>query len=101
MKRISMKNIYKYEIKKIVYSHDVVFREVKTIQKQEIQPREEELETIEFKLEDEESNSTKEDEPDKEDPTTLVLRRLVWERRQPQRNTLPDFCSSIVLSIIA
>jgi hypothetical protein len=51
-----------------------VFREVKIVPKQEFQPREEELETMEFELEDEESNSTKEDELEEEEPQSPILR---------------------------
>jgi hypothetical protein len=49
--------------KKIVYSRNVVFREIKMVPKQEVQPMEEEPETTKFELEGEESNLTKEDEP--------------------------------------
>jgi hypothetical protein len=42
---------------KIVYSWNVVIREVKTIPKSEVQQREEEPKTMEFDLECEESES--------------------------------------------
>jgi hypothetical protein len=38
----------------------VVFREIKDVVKQEVLPREEELEKIEFELKDNESDSTEE-----------------------------------------
>jgi hypothetical protein len=38
----------------------VVFREIKYVVKHEVLPREEDLEKIEFKLKDNESNSTEE-----------------------------------------
>jgi hypothetical protein len=34
-----------------------------------------------------------------EEPHTLILRRLIWERRKLERYTPPDFHSSFVLSI--
>ena len=68
----------------------MVFREVKTIPRQEVQPREEGLETVEFELEDEKSDSIEEDELEEEEPQTPALRRLVWERRQPERYTPPE-----------
>ena len=55
--------------KKIVYSRDVVFREVKEVHRQEVNPMEKEPEKIELKLEGEESNSIE------EEPHTPVLRR--------------------------
>jgi hypothetical protein len=45
-------------IKKIVYSPDVVFREVRNVPKRKVLPREKEPKIIKFKLEDEESDST-------------------------------------------
>jgi hypothetical protein len=50
------------ETKKVVYSRDVVFREIKDVFKQEVLPREEEPEKIEFELKDNESDSTEEHE---------------------------------------
>jgi hypothetical protein len=64
------------ETKKVVYSRDVVFREIKDVVKQEVLPREEEPEKIEFELKDNESDSIEEHE-EEEDPHTPVLRRSV------------------------
>jgi hypothetical protein len=55
-------NIWNPETKKIVYSWDVVFREVKDVPKHEFLPRKEENEKIKFELDDEKSESTEEDE---------------------------------------
>jgi hypothetical protein len=54
--------IWNPETKKVVYSQDVVFREIKDVFKQEVLPREEEPEKIEFELKDNESDSTEEHE---------------------------------------
>ena len=67
--------------RKVVYSRDVVFREVKDVIKHEVQPKE--PEKIEFELKDEESNSTTEEESEDEEPQTPGVRRSVRERRQP------------------
>jgi hypothetical protein len=77
--------------KKVVYRRDVVFREIKYVFKQEVLPRKEEPEKIEFELKDGESDSTEEHESEEEDPHTLVLRRLVQERRKPKRYNPPYF----------
>jgi hypothetical protein len=50
------------EFKKVVYSRDVVFREMKDVVKQEVLPSKEEPNKIEFDLKDDESNSTEEQE---------------------------------------
>jgi hypothetical protein len=50
------------ETKKVVYSRDVVFREMKDVVKQEVLPSKEEPEKIEFDLKDDEVDSTKEHE---------------------------------------
>ena len=63
------------ETKKVVYSRDVVFREMKDVDKQEVLPSKEEPEKIEFDLKDDESDSTEEHESEEEDPHTPVLRR--------------------------
>jgi hypothetical protein len=55
-------NLWNLETKKIVYSRDVVFREVKYVPKQEFLPRQEEPEKIELDLDDAKSESSKEDE---------------------------------------
>jgi hypothetical protein len=73
--------IWNPKTKKVVYSRDVVFREMKDVVKQEVLPSKEEPEKIEFDLKDDESDSTEEHESEEEDPHTLVLRRLVRERR--------------------
>ena len=73
--------IWNPKTKKIVYSQDVVFREVKYVSKQEFLPRQEEPEKIEFELDDEKSESTEEDEAKEEEPHTPILRRLLRERR--------------------
>jgi hypothetical protein len=82
-----------------VYSRDVVFREMKDVVKQEVLPSKEEPEKIEFDLKDDESDSTEEQESEEEDPHTPVLRRLVRERRLPERYTPSDFRSNFSLSI--
>jgi hypothetical protein len=55
-------NIWNPENKKVVYSQDVVFREIKYVFKQDVLPSKEEPEKIEFDLKDDESDSTKEQE---------------------------------------
>ena len=67
--------------RKVVYSRDVVFREVKDVIKHEVQPKE--PEKIEFELKEEESNSITEEESEDEDPQTPGVRILLRERRQP------------------
>jgi hypothetical protein len=49
------------ETKKIVYSRDVVFREVKDVSKQEFLPTQDEPEKIELELDDEKSESSEEE----------------------------------------
>jgi hypothetical protein len=88
------------ENKKIVYSRDVVFREVKDVSKQEFLPRQDEPEKIELELDEAKSESSKEDEAEEEEPHTLVLRRSMRERRQPERYSPPDFHSNFSLFII-
>ena len=51
---------------KVVYSRDVVFREVKDVIKHEVQPKE--PEKIEFELKEEELDSTAEEESEDEEP---------------------------------
>ena len=87
------------ETKKVVYSRDVVFREMKDVDKQEVLPSKEEPEKIEFDLKDDESDSTEEHESEEEDPHTPVLRRSDRERRLPERYSPPDFRSNFSLSI--
>ena len=74
------------ETKKIVYSQDVVFREVKDVSKQEFLPTQDEPEKIELELDDAKFESSEEEEAEEEEeeePHTQVLRRLVRERRKP------------------
>ena len=61
--------------RKVVYSRDVVFREVKDVIKHEFQPKE--PEKIEFELKEEESDSTAEEESEDKEPQTPGMRRLV------------------------
>ena len=83
--------------RKVVYSRDVVFREVKDFIKHEVQPKE--LEKIEYELKEEESNSTTEQESEDEEPQTLGVRRSVRERRQPKWYSPFAFSSNFSLSI--
>jgi hypothetical protein len=53
-------DIWNPETKKVVYSGDVVSREMKDVVKQEVLPSKEEPEKIEFDLKDDESDSTEE-----------------------------------------
>jgi hypothetical protein len=92
-------NLWKLETKKVVYSRDVVFREMKDVFKQEFLPSKEELEKIEFDLKDDEANSTEEHGSEEEDPHTSVLRRSDRERRIPERYSPSDFHSNFALSI--
>ena len=64
---------------KVVYSRDVVFREVKYVIEHEVQPKE--PEKIEFELKEEESDSIVEEKLEDEEPQTPGVRRLVQERR--------------------
>jgi hypothetical protein len=87
------------ETKKVVYSRDVVFKEMKDVVKQEVLPSKEEPEKIEFDLKDDEADSTEEHESEGEDPHTPVLRRSDRERRLPERYSPSDFRSNFALSI--
>ena len=69
------------ETRKVVYSRDMVFREVKDVVKHEVIPKE--PEKIEFELKDDESDSTTEEDSEEEEPQNPVVRRSVWEIRQP------------------
>jgi len=82
---------------KVVYSQDVVFREVKDVIKHEVQPKE--PEKIKFELKEEESNSIVEEESEDEKPQTPGVRRSVRERRHPQRYIPSTFCSNFSFSI--
>jgi hypothetical protein len=85
------------ETKKVVYSRDVVFREMKDVVKQEVLPSKEKPNKIEFDLKDDESDS-KEHESE-EDYHTPVLRRSVCERRLQEMYTPSYFRSNFILSI--
>eukprot|EP00253_Pinus_taeda_P029314 PITA_29314 len=83
--------------RKVVYSRDVVLREVKDVIKHEVQRKE--PEKIEFELKKEESESTAEEESEDEEPQTSAVRRLVRERRHHERYSPSAFCSNFSLSI--
>eukprot|EP00253_Pinus_taeda_P023308 PITA_23308 len=83
--------------RKVVYSRDVVFKEVKDVIKHEVQPKE--LEKIEFEVKEEESDSTTEEESENEEPQTPGVRRSVRERRHPKRYSPSTFCSNFSFSI--
>eukprot|EP00253_Pinus_taeda_P036371 PITA_36371 len=85
-------------IRKVVYSQDVVFREVKDVIKHEFQPKE--PEKIEFEPKEEESYSTSKEESRDKEPQTSGVRRLVRERRQPKRYSPCDFCSNFALYVM-
>jgi hypothetical protein len=87
------------ETKKIVYSHDVIFREVKDVSKQEFLPTQDKPKKIELMLDDAKSESSEEDEPKEEEPHTPVLRISVRERRRIERYSPPNFHSNFALSI--
>jgi transposase InsO family protein len=87
------------ETKKVVYSRDVVFREMKDVVKQEVLPSKEESEKIEFDLKDDEADSTEEHGSEEEYPHTLVLRRSDRERRLLERYSPSNFHSNFSLSI--
>eukprot|EP00253_Pinus_taeda_P032680 PITA_32680 len=72
--------------------------EVKDVIKHEVPAKE--PEKIEFELKEEESDSTKEEESEDEEPQSLVVRRSVRERRQPERYSPSTFCSNFALSVI-
>jgi hypothetical protein len=74
-----------------VYNGDVLFREIKDIDKSEVLPREEEPNKKEFELKENESNSIEEHESEVEEPHTPVLSRSVWKRRKSERYTPLDF----------
>jgi hypothetical protein len=78
--------IWNPETKKIVYSRDVVFREVKDVSKQEFLPTQDEPEKIELELDDSKYESSEEEEAEEEEE----------EEEEPHT---PDFCSNFALSI--
>jgi len=83
--------------RKVVYSRDVVFEEVKDVIKHEVQLKE--PEKIEFELKEEESDSTKEEESEYEEPQTPGVRRSFRERGQLERYIPSSFYSNFALSI--
>eukprot|EP00253_Pinus_taeda_P030034 PITA_30034 len=83
--------------RKVVYSRDVVFSEVKDVIKHEVQPKE--PVKIEFELKEEESDSVAEEESEDEEPQTPAVRRSVRERRQPERYSPSSFCSNFSLFV--
>jgi hypothetical protein len=91
--------LWNTETKKVAYSRDLVFREMKDVVKQEFLPSKEEPEKIEFDLKDDEADSTKEHESEEEDPHTPVLRRSNRERRLTKRYSPYYFHSNFSLSI--
>jgi hypothetical protein len=72
---------------------------MKDVVKHEVLPSKEEPEKVEFDLKDDESDSTKEQESEEEDPHTPVLRRSVRETRLMERYTPSNFHSNFSLSI--
>jgi len=90
-------NLWNPVTRKVVYSRDVVFRELKDVIKHEVQPKE--PEKIEFDLKEEESDSTAKEESEDEESQTLGVRRSVRERRQLERYSMSTFCSIFFLSI--
>eukprot|EP00253_Pinus_taeda_P036334 PITA_36334 len=101
-KKPSLSHLRGYKIwnpftRKVVYKRDVVFKEVKDVIKHEVQRKE--PENIEFKLKEEELDSTAEEESEDEEPQTPAVRRSVRERRQPERYSPFDFYSNFSLSI--
>jgi hypothetical protein len=110
IKMVKGYKIWNPETKKIVYSRDVVFREVKDVSKQEFPPTQDEPKKIELELDDAKSESYEEEEVEEaeeaeeaeaedEEPHTLILRRSVRDRRKPERYSPPDFHSNFALSI--
>jgi hypothetical protein len=92
--------VWNPKTKKVVYSRDVVFREMKDVVKKEFLPSKEEPKKIDFDPKDDESDSTKEHESKEEYPHTLVLRQSMWEKRLLERYTPSYFHSNFSLSII-
>ena len=67
-----------------------MFREVKDVVTHEFLPNE--PKKIEFELKEDESNSTTKEESEEEEPQTPAVRRLVRERRKPERYIPSTFC---------
>ena len=85
--------------RKVAYSRDVVFREVKDVVKHEVLPKE--PEKIDFELKEYESDSTTKEDLEEEEPQTPTMRRSVRERRQPERYSPSAFCSSFALTTVS
>ena len=85
------------ETRKVVYSRDVVFREVKDNIKHEVLPKE--PKKIGFELKEDESDSTIEEDSEEEEPQTPAIRRSVLERRQLERYSPSAFRSNFSLNI--
>jgi hypothetical protein len=83
------------ETKKIVYSRDVVFREVRDVSKQEFLPTQDEPKKIKLELDDVKYETFEEEE----EPHTPVSRRSVRDKRQRERCSPPYFRSNFALSI--
>eukprot|EP00253_Pinus_taeda_P032458 PITA_32458 len=81
----------------VVYSRDVVFKEVKDVIKHEFQPKE--PVKVEFELKEEESDSVAEEESEDEEPQTPAVRRSARERRQLERYSPSAFFSNFALSV--
>jgi hypothetical protein len=92
--------ILNLETKKVVYSRDVVFREMKDVVKHEVIPSKEEPKKIEFDLKDDETNSIEEQELEEEDPHTQVSRRSIREIRILERYTPSHFHVQIFLCLL-
>ena len=89
--------------RKIVYSRDVVFKEVKNTSRNEDEPKEKGPEKMEFEIMNEASNSFQEElsESDEEvELQTPALRRYDHVRRPVERYSPTNFRSDFVLSTI-
>ena len=78
--------------RKVVYSQDVVFREVKDVIKHEVLTKE--TEKIDFELKEEESRSRDEQALEDQELQTQALRISIQERRKPKRYSPSAFCSN-------
>ena len=68
---------------KVVYSRDVVFREVKDVIKHEVQPKE--PEKIEFELKEEEPDSTAEEESEDEEPPNSSCEKISSRKKAARK----------------
>jgi hypothetical protein len=74
------------------------------VSKQEFLPMQDEPEKIELELDDGKSESFEEEEAkeeEEEEPHTQVLRRLVRDKRKPERYSPPDFRSNVNIMVAA